>query len=435
MKGKINFDSYKNSGGVDSIEAKNCSGKDLLKYDQVIISEGDSNESNSEKLNVSSTYDNAAIADYGWPTIDTIYTNVRRASSTYPIEIYSRYKDVWYRYDTEKSICAGSGTSYYYTNDNILALYKYIKDDSGVIIDNKFNIITLPTYCIYIGSHNNHSYVAKKSTGEIFEYDHATNTLISSALYKAGVINFARIDNGRIILTSPTSITLLKFDTDNSIVLESSTTAENIYPRGITGLGIGDFLITKTKEITQYINKSDNIGELKLYCLNSVNIDGGLVYTEYTPETLSQFTTQACTTNFNNRNNLLTIGTSDNIYLYEFDKNTKNFTEIPLNLELTPNNDTALYRGCASPDGSEIIVGTIASNVITSKVYKTGYKQKTALLPHQENLGKNCHAGYVTEDATKNNMVQVSTINPYTVDLTINVSPSANNLTLIKGEN
>ena len=38
MKGKINFDCYKSSGGADKISAINYTGLELNKYDKIVIS-------------------------------------------------------------------------------------------------------------------------------------------------------------------------------------------------------------------------------------------------------------------------------------------------------------------------------------------------------------------------------------------------------------
>jgi hypothetical protein len=435
MKGKINFDSYKNSGGADKVSAINYTGLELNKYDTVVISEGETDLSNYNCFNSANTYANKVISDYAWPKKNAIYDVTRTSTTSYPCEIYKRYNQTWFKYVTSGSKDHDDGAGFHYTNDGKVIYYNYEFNHNCLLIDNKFNFTTLPSYCIYLGTHHNKSYVINKNGGKIYEYDLATNTLISNILYTAGTVCYGTIVDGRIILSSNTTIWILKFDTDDSIKLENTTTSTNIYTRAITGTQLGDYMITSTTKSCQAINTPTSVGSLKCYRLEQQVNDGTYSYIEYTPKILENFTNQPCTINYNPRNGFLTLGTVDGVYLYHYDNISKTFTEIPLNLELPEKAETAMYRGCASPDGSEILVGTITSAGFSVKIYLTGYNKKVALLDDLENIGPKNYTAIVSETSLPRQSVDATAIIPYTANITFNVSPSANNLILNEGEN
>ena len=435
MKGKINFDSYKQSGGTDKVSAVNYTGLELNKYDTVVISQGETAESNYESLNSANSYANKVIADYAWPKKNAIYDVARTGSSSYPCEIYKRYDQTWFKYVTSGNKDHDEGAGFHYTNDGKVIYYNYEYNHNCLLIDNKFNFITLPSYCIYLGTHHNKSYVINKNGGKIYEYDLATNTLISDVLYTVGTMCYGAIYDGRIILSSNTTIWVLKFDTDDSIKLESTTTSTNIYTRAITGASMGDYMFTSTTKSCHAINSATSVGYLKCYHMGLRVDDNSYSYTEYTPKILEKFTTQPCTINYNPRNGFLTLGTVDGVYLYQYDNNSYTFKEIPLNLELPEKGENAIYRGCTSPDGSEILVGTVTSAGFSVKIYPTGYNTKVALLDDFENIGKKNYTAIVSETSLPRQSVEATAIIPYTANITFNVSPSANNLILEEGEN
>ena len=67
MKGKINFDCYKSSGGADKISAINYTGLELNKYDKIVISDGETSPSDDTALSLANTYANRFTVDVAWP--------------------------------------------------------------------------------------------------------------------------------------------------------------------------------------------------------------------------------------------------------------------------------------------------------------------------------------------------------------------------------
>lgn len=435
MKGKINFDCYKNSGGADKLNAINYTGVKLNKYDKVIISHGETKESNYNALNFSNSYASRVLTDQCWPQKNTIYSVQRTASSSSPLDIYRRYGHKWFRYNTGSNKSYDEGAGFHYTNDGKVIYYNYEYNSSVLIINNDFNITSLPSYSIYLGQHNNKSYAIQKSNGNICEYDLNTNTLLSNTLYSTGKIQYGEIRDGKIIVSSATKIFILYFDTDDSIKLENTITCTNLYSRALTGAQLGDYMFTSTTKSNITTNSSTSSGYLKCYKLTVNALDGKYIYVEETPKILEKFTTQSCTMNYNPCSGFLTIGTIDNVYMYKFDTQTKEFTEIPLTNVLPEKQESSLYKACVSPDGSEILVSSFASSTISSKVSLTGYNQTIALRNNLENIDVNNYTAIVTKEARPYENVEVTALVPYTANITFNVSPSANNITLIEGEN
>lgn len=435
MKGKINFDCYKNSGGTDKITAINYSGVKLNKYDKVIISEGETKESDFTAFNISNSYSSRALADQTWARKNTIYSVQRISSSSAPFEIYKRYDKKWFRYNTSSNKDYDQGASFHYTNDGKIIYYSYEYNHNTMIINNDFSTTVPPTYCIYLGQHNNKGYVIQKSTGNIYEYDLETNAWTSGVLYTTGKIQFASMRDDKIIVTSATTIFILSFDTDDSIYLENSISSTNIYSKFITGAKYNDYLFTSTMVGNQAINNSAYIGNLRCFKLIKNALDDTYTYIEETPKILEKFTTQPCTMNYNPFCGFLTIGTMDNVYLYKFNHQTKEFIEIPLTDVLPEKLETSLYKGCASPDGSEILVTSYTTSTASSKISLTGYKEIVALCDNIENIEAHTYNATITEDALPYERVEANTIVPYTATITFNVSPSANNLILTEGEN
>ena len=293
----------------------------------------------------------------------------------------------------------------------------------------------MPAYCIYLGEHNNKKYVINKNGGIIYEYDLNTNTIVSDALYKIGTICYATLWNGRIVVSSTTNIYILKFDTDDTIKLESSFTGSNIHTRSITGTNHGDYMFTSTTKSTHATNTISSVGYLKCYKISIQAKTGEYIYIEDTPLIFEKFTTQACMINYNPRNGLLTIGTVDGIYLYQYNISNKTFTEIPLDIELPEKIETTMYLGCASPDGSEILIATLNSTGFSTKICLTGYNTTVALLDEIENIGPKNYTAIVSNKSAPRQTLEATAEIPYTANITFNVSPSANNLILIEGEN
>lgn len=435
MKGKINFDCYKNNGGTDKVSAINYTGVKLNKYDKVVISEGETTLSDYNSMNTASTFTGKFTADYAWPQQNLIYNVARTGTTSYPCEVYKKYDKKWFKYTTASNKDYDEGAGFHYTNDGKFIFYNYEYNHTGLIVDNCYNFITLPTYCIYLGTHNNKSYVINKYYGYIYEYDPATNTLISDILYTTGRINYGTINNGRIIVASPTCIFILKFDTDDSIVEESKTTGTNIYVREITGTDLGDYMFTTTTTSTHAVHNASLVGYLKCYKIYFGAYDGKYSYVENTPAILEKFTTQPCTINYNPRNCLLTIGTTDGVYLYKYTPIINEFTEIPLELELPEKADAAMYRGCTSPDGSELLVSTVCASKFSTAIYLTGYNSTVALKYDAENIRDKSYIATVSDTSLPYKTVETTTIKPYTANITFNISPSANNLILVEGEN
>ena len=150
MKGKINFDCYKNSGGADKISAINYTGQELNKYDSVVISDGETTLSNYDSLNISNSYTSRHITDVTWPKKNAIYDALRTGATNYPGNIYARYNKKWFKYTTSNSKDYDTGAGFHYTNDGKVIYYNYESNRPCILIDNNFNLISLPSYCNFL---------------------------------------------------------------------------------------------------------------------------------------------------------------------------------------------------------------------------------------------------------------------------------------------
>ena len=133
---------------------------------------------------------------------------------------------------------------------------------------------------------------------------------------------------------------------------------------GCTGLNEGDYVFfaprnSRTKNNSTAYASSGQLGvysvTYRIYRINS----GNEIVPITNDDTLAYYNNmEKSIWHFDNRNNCLTIGTTESVYVLEFDPTTKTWTQIISNLGVLPDNNSGeyIYNAMISPEKTRIAV-------------------------------------------------------------------------------
>ena len=243
------------------------------------------------------------------------------------------------------SILTGSDASKYFTG--------------GVITTS--TCYNLPSDYAYLGNFNGQDYAYSSKNKIVTKYDRYNNTIgdtVGSTGYFA--ITAFMDDNGKgAILRSNNTLGFFtinennEFSYNNIITLGTPTTAMLAF---FTGANIGDFLFFVTNYDTVYKSNSSSSPKQISNLITYEIVDdgnGGRTIKER-PDLFNKFQTENCLIQYDNRNDVLTIGTMDNVFAYKFNRDTRNFEQLNYTFMLPDNtNKNFCYRLAFSPDMSK----------------------------------------------------------------------------------
>ena len=137
---------------------------------------------------------------------------------------------------------------------------------------------------------------------------------------------------------------------------------------------------------------------------------------------------------FDLRNDVLTIGTRDNVYAYKFNRETMSFEQLPYKFDLTPNTANIFcYRLSFSPDLSKAII-TLRSTANDMRVtlYVLG-DTKWEIVDNQvfNYNSTTSYIGYATGNVDENGKVEVEMLLPDEVDIQVETNIDVNESEII----
>jgi hypothetical protein len=124
------------------------------------------------------------------------------------------------------------------------------------------------------------------------------------------------------------------------------------------------------------------------------------------------------------RHNCLIISTRDNVYILEFDKETKQFREVASGFELPENpDDEFIYNASLSPDKKKLVVyvGDIYSGGQNLCIYDVSSEYEWTIVKNTSiNYNKDtAFTGIYTGNTNEDNKLEVNTLLVDKVDVTI----------------
>lgn len=357
---KIRAISGGGSGGGDKIFVENSTGSEINSGDKVLVTAGVSPKVLGSGFNI--TNNTSGYQDWG-----CCFTDNDNAFILYN-SLWTKYTyldDKWTSTNVNnwtKSAQAGfiffpNGTIYLSSsNSGHQACFLYSSTTTAI-----------PTYHIYLGRYKGKDYVIYRSTHRVYDYDFASNTASTTILTQFTDINcnlcYLDEETGEgFSIPESKRITFFHID-DNGAFQVNDTIVLSIIGNSklvtFTGTRVGDYMFFATNYNNKYTtNSTENSAEKSSLIVYKIvdNGDGkkGLMLVE---DEFKLFQLEDCLVQFDMRNDVLTIGTRDNVYAYKFNRDGMFFEELPYTFRLTDNtNQVYCYRLMFSPDMSKAII-------------------------------------------------------------------------------
>jgi hypothetical protein len=287
-----------------------------------------------------------------------------------------------------------------------------------------------------MGSYNGKGYAYYSESNVIKVYDKFANVVSDSVLDLASQTSNAYLgdDGYGFVYDVAGNIYFIKANDDGSVVNEKTiatgfTTTTVLYTQ--TGANIGDFLffVTNYKLCYNQLGSSSQkqISNLITYEIVD-NGNGGRTIKER-PDLFNKFQTDNCLIQYDNRNDVLTIGTMDNVYAYKFNRDDKNFEQLNYKFNLVPNtNQNYCYRLAFSPDMSKAIV-TLRSTYQNMNVSLYTYGNANWEIVDNQVINYNATTSFsaiTTGNVDEEGKVEVKLTLPDEVDLVIDTNVEIN---------
>ena len=229
------------------------------------------------------------------------------------------------------------------------------------------NTTPISTNYIYLGRYKGKDYVIYRPANAIYDYNFDSNIVGTTILtqFTSSFCDLCYLDEETgegFSISENKKMTFFYID-DNGAFQVNNEVALSIVSGSdlvtFTGTRVGDYMFFATnynnKYTTNSIANSAEKSSLIVYKIVD-NGDGkkGLILVE---DEFKLFQLEDCLVQFDMRNDVLTIGTRNNVYAYKFNRNGMFFEELPYTFRLTDNaNQVYCYRLMFSPDMSKAII-------------------------------------------------------------------------------
>lgn len=320
------------------------------------------------------------------------------------------------RYTSSLSYLAGLNNNFIYHPNGIIStcgVNGWTGYDS-YIVSGLNTLVTIPNKCQYLGSYDGTHYVFDRREGyhSIRTYDPSTNT-IGTEVVSVPDVNYLYYGYMR-----GNQIFVYKQDFYAIYELQSATTATLLYSGSVSGLEpmymAGNYIISTTSYAPYFdiSNNGNRVGCLRLHWLN---IDGTLARVHF-PE-LEMFETTPCYICYDNRSDILSIGTHNYAYFYKL--TSSEFKRINVVFDEFPSNyDNFAKRAFMTPNKNKVIVECKHNEYY---FYDVKYPEQFISVDNSLTYSKDSNiTGYATGN-TSSGKYEISTILPseQTVNLTV----------------
>ena len=416
------------TGGGDKVFAVNYSGEDYQKGDKVLV-DFRSNATKEGEFNIEQTTLGRSYVRPVWFDNDRfmIPTNDATTSFKYVFEgnAWNRYNintlsnaQNYFTYIPEMGMFYSGGTDYEYTNKTV--------DENCTITQ------TSNTDGGYIGIFNGNTWSwrnVNSSSGGV--YCNTKNLTGAYGIYVYCVDYNTRRYLLRCVYSNYKNIILYEIleDGTNQIQISSSNglLPSNMKCVGCTGLDAGDYVIMRPNiaDNCASISGTTSLGSTN-YNYSAYRIGEKAPIVELTQDdVLIQYLDKKYTIwNMDTRNNCLIIGTRDNVYILEFDKETKQFREVASNFELPENpNGEFIYNASLSPDKKKlaVYVGDIYTSGQNLYIYDVDGEYEWTIVKNTSMNYNKCttFTGIYTGKTNEDNKLEVNTLLVDKVDVTL----------------
>lgn len=376
-------------GGGDTIYLPNESGATINAGDKVLFTMGATGSSTPDTFTTDYTTSNRFASVCILDNSSFIISGYASNENGY---LFTKVNETWTQ-GAKSTNYANAGYGVYHYFSDYINSYNEIQ---GSDIFSRFvtaagtSMVAGNTYRKYAGYYNNSHYVSASSstTYGLYKWNTSDNTLTSvlSISSLSPDNGFSRIYGNRLIATGGNRYYIYSMTDDVTLTqLSTGTIATDLKMIEATGLerGLvaGDIVFAVNNYNAEY-SGYQMTGESNLYCYE-VQSDSTLAYKEI-PE-LKIFENTPCYVAYDNRSNILSIGTKDEVYFYEFDTTTKDFTrinishsilptpagDIPLKTQMMPDKGTfVVYARSATANAVYVYsLTTVGSSIVPNSQY------------------------------------------------------------------
>jgi hypothetical protein len=238
--------------------------------------------------------------------------------------------------------------------------------DNQRCILNNINTTPISNNYIYLGRYKGKDYVIYRKTNAIYDYNFDSNIVGTTSLTQfSGTCNLCYLDEETgegFSISDNKKMTFFYIDDNGAFQVNNEVALSIVSGCALvtfTGTRVGDYMFFATNYYNKYTTNSiENSAEKSSLIVYKI-VDNGdgkksliLVENEF-----KLFQLEDCLVQFDMRNDVLTIGTRNNVYAYKFNRNGMAFEELPYTFRLTDNtNQVYCYRLMFSPDMSKAII-------------------------------------------------------------------------------
>ena len=408
------------AGGGDLIYVENGTDKEYAKGDKVLINLGMVDEADlNESVTSTNYYYNPGVVFLDNDTVFILYRNVDR-------------KYIW---KGGKWIKNTDPASWNLPNNTGRTCFK----DGTVLLTNKtasgnrsnsykLNINSSLTInsATYMGKYKDKSYAIKTAQSEIYEYYPSSNTIGSTVLLNGADYNMEAYidpDTGHgFIINYSNFMNAIQIDdngafqwrSEYSVPVSSDSRIETF-----TGFDFGDYMFFGTNYDNAF-NKATHSGS-SFFAYQVVPNSNNQRILEARPNLFKEFQSIDAECQFDMRNDILTVGTKDEVYTYKLNRDTYEFENLGVVFELPETTGYARYKLAYSPDMTKAII-TIrtAQDKMNYRIYGV-YANKTKIVENDSARYQpvNTITGFVTGNTDEEGKLEVKTVLPEKVDITI----------------
>lgn len=221
---------------------------------------------------------------------------------------------------------------------------QFKNDRTGYLLTTS-GITTLPYNALYIGKDaNDVHYAFQTNSGQyarLFVYDVINNGFGTQKLTienSSGYFYFGFVKGSKALLTSGASYAYV-YDIGENFTYLNKTSISGYYPLFATGADVGDLLFVTDNLQYNYYSVNASKATSRLFCYK-IKSDYSLELIKF--PCLEHFLTTPCYAQYDHRNDMLVVSTTDRIYFYHFDSTNKTLSEETVFVDTLPTRPNAI---------------------------------------------------------------------------------------------
>lgn len=311
----------------------------------------------------------------------------------------------------------GVSTVYTYHPGGVISFFdtaQFKNDRTGYLITTS-GVTTLPYNSLYLGKDaNNVHYVFQTNSGQyarLYVYNYETNNFGTQMLTienSSGYFYFGFLKGSKAILTSGAGNAYI-YSVNEGFTYLNKTSISGYYPLFATGADVGDLLFVTDNLQYNYYSLNSSKATAHLFCYK---IKSGYSLEMVKLPCLEHFLTTPCYAQYDHRNNMLTVSTTDRIYLYAFDTTYKTLSEVTVFTDTLPTRPNAIkpLRAALLPAKHDLAVLS-AYNYLN--IYHLG-TEESRIVPNniQYYNADKSFTGYASGETNNDGLYEVLTQEP-----------------------